>query len=76
MYPSSSVTSKFVLDYSMWAILQEVHKTRITDMDDWDKLKATENGVGQAAAAIRQWRRRPSSFVNSEHCLSLSSLCC
>jgi len=65
------------VDYSVWSILQEkVYKTGITDVDDlkhrirteWAKL---DHAV--IAAAVCQWRRRPSACVKAggghfEHC--------
>jgi len=69
------------VDYSVWSILQEkVYKARIADLDDlkhririrteWAKL---DHAV--IAAAMRQWRRRPSDCVRAdgghfEHCFS------
>jgi len=56
------------VDYSVWSILQEVYKTRITDLDDlkyrigikteWANLRHVI-----IVAAVRQWRRRLAACV-------------
>jgi len=59
LWPPSS-PDLYLVDFSMWSILQEkVYKTRITDVDDlkyrirteWAKL---DHAV--IAAVVRQWR--------------------
>jgi len=55
------------VDYSVWSILQEVYKTRITDLDDLKHCIRTEWAkldYAVIAAAVRQWHRRISACVS------------
>jgi len=75
LWPPNSPDLNMV-DYSIWSILQEVYRTRMTDLNDlkhhirteWAKL---DHAV--IAAAVRQCRQRLSACVKAggghfEHC--------